>query len=561
MDAAGRLLPTASAHARLARRATSGTLDGFAHRGLPFMKQFYLTTAIDYANGSPHIGHAYEKVLADAIARVQRLRGESVHFLTGLDEHGTKVQQAARAQGVEPQAICDQIAAEFQVLLKTLHISNDDYIRTTEPRHQQVVKTVLQKLYDQGDIYLGEYRGYYSARQEQFLLEKDKVDGKWPEIFGDVSEIVEPNYFFRLGRHQDWLREFLTQNPDWIFPAYRQKQVVEFLKEPVNELCISRPRDRLSWGISLPFDENYVTYVWFDALVNYISAVGYGTAQFGERWPADLHVIGKDILVPPHAVYWPIMLHAAGLPLPKRLLVHGWWLSGGKKESKSDIEKAKALGLKHDSPLDLIARFGPDAFRYFLLREMVIGQDADFTTEQFVARYNSELANDFGNSLARLLNMGSRYSGGLVPAPTIAEEPERALRTAWEEFAPTIYPLCDEYQFHSLLDRLNAFVKALNRYLETRAPWKLAKSADPVDQARTATSLAFLAEGVRLTAVVLAPVMPEISARVLALLGQPPIEKWDGQLTWGTRLTGATLGEKIILFPKFEAEKPAETAK
>ena len=522
------------------------------------MKPFYITTAIDYANGSPHLGHAYEKVLADVIARIRRLRGEPVHFLTGLDEHGQKVQISAKARGLEPQAICDVVAAEFQALLRTLGIANDDYIRTTEPRHKNVVRAVLQKLFDQGDIYLGEYRGYYSARQEQFLQEKDKVEGKWPEFYGEVVEVVEPSYFFKLARHQEWLKEFLQANPHWIFPAFRQKQVAEFLKEPLNDLCISRPIDRLAWGIPLPFDEKYVTYVWFDALVNYISAVGYGTAEFEKKWPADLHVIGKDILVPPHAVYWPIMLKAAGVAQPKRLLVHGFWLSGGKKESKSDIEKAKAAGLKVASPLDFIATHGPDAFRYFLLREMAAGQDSEFSPELFTARYNSELANDFGNSVARLLNMGARYSGGKVPVATIDEEPERTLRAEWEKLAPEIGPLCEDFQFHVVIERINGFVKAINRYLDVRSPWKLVKSADPTDQARVTTSLAYLAEGVRLAAVAYAPFMPVISVRVLGLLGQKPVELWEGNLTWGNRLAGAALGEKEILFPKIEPAEKAE---
>ena len=371
----------------------------------------------------------------------------------------------------------------------------------------------------------------------------------------NVIQLPALDDFRKLPRHQAWLGEFLAANPEWIFPAFRQKQVVEFLKEPLNDLCISRPRERLGWGIPLPFDEQYVTYVWFDALVNYVSAIGYGTAEFDKNWPADWNVIGKDILVPPHAVYWPIMLKAAGLALPRRLLVHGWWLSGGKKESKTDIEKAKASGVKVESPLDLLAQFGPDPFRYFLLREMVVGQDADFSATQFTARYNSELADDLGNCVARLLNMGLRYSGGLVPAASVDEEPEKTLRAEWEKFAPEIYPLCDGFQFHLLLEKLNAFVKSVNRYLDVRSPWKLAKSADAADQARVATSLAHLAEGVRLAAVTLAPVAPEISGKILALLSQPPIEKWEGELTWGQKLTGAKLGEKVILFPKAESGK------
>jgi len=519
------------------------------------MKQFFITTAIDYANGSPHLGHAYEKVLADVIARTQRLRGNPVHFLTGLDEHGQKVQQSAQARQIAPQVLCDQVAEEFKTLLQTLHISNDDYLRTTEPRHQHAVRAVLQKLYDQGDIYQGEYRGFYSARQEQFLLEKDRVNGQWPEIYGEVVEVVEKNYFFKLAQHQDWLRDFLHTNPDWIFPAYRQKEVVEFLKEPLNDLCISRPRERLAWGIPLPFDENFVTYVWFDALVNYISAVGYGTPEFSQNWPADVHVIGKDILVPAHAVYWPIMLKAIGLPLPRQLLVHGWVLLAGKKESKTEIERAKAAGETRANALDLIVSHGADALRYFLQRVVVIGQDSDFSFEQFTARYNSELADDLGNCVARLLNMASRYSGGKVPVATIAEEPEHTLRAEWEKFAPEIIPLADGYQFHTLLEKLNTFVKAINRYLDVRSPWKLAKSADPTDQARVASSLAHLAESVRLTAATLAPITPEISSRMLGLLGQPPVEKWAGNLTWGDRLAGAQLSEKVILFPKIELPK------
>ena len=332
------------------------------------MKNFYITTAIDYANGSPHLGHAYEKVLTDVIARYKKLTGHKVHFLTGLDEHGQKVQQSAKAAGVEPVKFCDEQAEKFLSMCKLLNISNDDYIRTSQPRHVKVVRDILQKLFDEGQIYKAEYKGFYSARQEQFLQEKDKVDGKWPEIFGTVTEITESNYFFKLSRHQDWLIDYIKNHEDFIFPRFRAKQVLEFLKEPLNDLCISRPKDRLEWGIPLPFDENYVTYVWFDALVNYISAVGYGTESFGVNWPADYHVIGKDILVPPHSVYWPIMLHAIGCPLPKSLLVHGWWLSKGEKMSKS-------LG-NIVNPLDLVEKFGADSFRYFLMREMNVGQDS-----------------------------------------------------------------------------------------------------------------------------------------------------------------------------------------
>ncbi len=342
------------------------------------MKSFYITTAIDYANGSPHLGHAYEKVLTDVIARFRRQMGDQVHFLTGTDEHGQKVQASARKRGIPPQQFCDEVSAEFRAMLPKLGITNDDFIRTTEERHKKVVRDLLQQLFDKGDIYKAEYRGFYSTRQEQFLQEKDRnPDGTWPELFGDVTEIVESNYFFKLRQYQAWLVEFLTQNENWIFPRYRQTQVLEFLKEPLNDLCISRPKERLEWGIPLPFDEGYVTYVWFDALVNYYS----GVMDRPGVWPATYHVIGKDILVPPHAVYWPIMLQAAGVPLPLGIIAHGWWLQRGSKMSKSTGNFV--------DPVAFTQQWNVDAMRYFLVREMTVGMDADFSHEQFLVRYNS----------------------------------------------------------------------------------------------------------------------------------------------------------------------------
>ncbi|MEM8549283.1 MAG: methionine--tRNA ligase [Verrucomicrobiota bacterium] len=506
------------------------------------MKTFTLTTAIDYANGSPHIGHAYEKVLTDVIARHHRMLGEEVYFLTGLDEHGQKVQMTAKREGIEPQAFCDRVAVEFQRLCEVLLVSNSDFIRTTEPRHKTVVADILQQLYDKGEIYLAEYSGFYSPRQEQFLQEKDKVDGKWPELFGEVIEITEQNYFFKLSQYQDWLIDFLKQNEDFIYPRFRQKQVLEFLKEPLNDLSISRPVERLEWGIPLPFDSGYVTYVWFDALVNYISAPGYGTDAFAQRWPADFHVIGKDILVPPHAVYWPIMLHAAGIALPKHLLVHGWWNLSGQKMSKS-------AGNIVD-PFELSQTYGPDALRYFFIREMTVGQDSDFTHEQFLTRYTDDLGNDLGNLLSRLLNMGGRYCEGKVPAATVDEEPEQDLRKLWEATHPEAREKFDAFEFHRGLDKAFAFIRAINRYAEIRAPWKLAKSDDPSDRAKLETALAVMAEGLRLASVLLTPIMPGVSAKVLGLLGLQTATLYNGNLTWDDRLAGKTLGEKTILFPR-----------
>ena len=502
------------------------------------MKSFYITTAIDYVNGSPHLGHAYEKVLTDVIARFRRQMGDEVYFLTGSDEHGQKVQASARKSGVAPQAYVDKTVKEFRALYDRLGVSYDDFIRTTEPRHKQVVRDILQKLYDQGDIYLDEYRGFYSTRQEQFLQDKDRLpDGSWPELFGDVTEIVEKNYFFRIRKYQDWLIDYLKTHGDFVFPKFRHSQVLEFLKEPLNDLCISRPKERLEWGISLPFDENYVTYVWFDALLNYYSAV----ADKG-LWPADYNVIGKDILVPPHAVYWPIMLHACGLPPPKALLVHGWWLVRGAKMSKTTGEVV--------NPLALVDQFGVDAFRYFLIREMNVGQDSDFTVEQFLVRYNSELANNLGNLVNRTLNMTTRFAGGVLPATEVVEDPERELKQLWEKTAPDCVALSENFQFHTALERVMAFVTATNAYIEKRAPWKLGKSSEAKDQALLRTSLATMAEALRLAVALIQHVTPETTKKINGVLGYTPGANWREELVWGTKLNGAKVAASLVLFPR-----------
>jgi methionyl-tRNA synthetase len=503
------------------------------------MADFYITTAIDYVNGSPHIGHAYEKILTDVIARFRRLMGDKVYFLTGTDEHGQKVQQTARKQGVPPLQFADGISAEFKAMLPRLEISNDDFIRTTEERHKKVVRELLQRLFEKGDIYKGEYHGFYSTRQEQFLQEKDRnPDGSWPEIYGEVSEIVEPNYFFKLRSYQPWLVEFIAKNEGFVFPRYRQKQVAEFLKEPLNDLCISRPKERLEWGIPLPFDEAFVTYVWFDALVNYYSAV----ADKPGIWPPDWHVIGKDILVPPHAVYWPIMLHAAGIPLPKGLLVHGWWMTRGAKMSKSS---GNAF-----NPMDLVDEFGADALRFFLIREMNVGQDGDFSRELFLTRYNSDLANDLGNLANRVLNMTTRFAGGVIPAAGPDGEAEAELRKLWESTGKEYVALFGQFQFHTGLERLFAFVRSINGYVEKRAPWKLGKSAEAADKALLATSLATMAEALRLAAVALRPVMPGATGKIEGVLGYVPSGTWQGELAWGGLLSGSTVSQALVLFPR-----------
>jgi methionyl-tRNA synthetase len=507
------------------------------------MKTFYITTAIDYVNGSPHLGHAYEKVLTDVIARFRRLMGDQVYFLTGVDEHGQKVQQTAKKRGIPPQQFCDEVSQEFRAVCARLNISNDDFIRTTEPRHKKVVCDLLQQLFDKGEIYKAEYKGFYSTRQEQFLQDKDRnPDGSWPELFGEVTEITESNYFFKLRSYQDWLIDFLKKNENFVFPRYRQKQVLEFLAEPLNDLCISRPKDRLEWGITLPFDENFVTYVWFDALVNYYSAV----LDKPGLWPADFHVIGKDILVPPHAVYWPIMLKAAGLEPPKSLLAHGWWSINGSKMSKSTGNFV--------DPIAFADQYGVDALRYFLIREMSVGQDSDFSLQQFLSRYNSELANNLGNLVNRTLNMTNRFAGGVVPAAEVSEKPEQDLQALWAKTRDEVIPLNEGFQFHVALERTFAFITATNAYIETRAPWKLGKSAAPADQALLRTSLATMAEALRLGVSLLAAVMPETTGKIHGVLGYTIGGVWRDELVWGGRLTGSKVAETAILFPRPQAE-------
>jgi methionyl-tRNA synthetase len=521
---------------------------------LSAMKKFYITTAIDYVNGSPHLGHAYEKVLADVIARTRRLLGDDVFFLTGVDEHGQKVQQSARARGIPPQQFCDEVSAEFRALCAKLDISNDDFIRTTEPRHKQVVRDILQKLFDKGEIYRAEYQGFYSTRQEQFLQDKDRnPDGSWPEIYGEVTEITETNYFFKLRAYQDWLVGFLKENEHFVFPRHRQQQVIEFLSEPLNDLCISRPSERLEWGIPLPFDEGYVTYVWFDALVNYYTAVvGNG------RWPADLHVIGKDILVPPHAVYWPIMLKALGLEPPRQLLAHGWWSINGKKMSKSTGNFVE--------PAAFADKYGVDALRYFMIREMSVGQDSDFSEAQFLARYNAELANNLGNLVNRVLNMTNRFAGGVTPAldaeaVATAGEPEHGLRALWEKTRDEAVALHEGFQFHLALERAFAFVTATNAYIEQRAPWKLGKSATLADAALLRATLATMAEALRLGVSLLPAVMPGTVRKIHGVLGYQHGPDWRAELTWDVRLAGKKVAESLILFPRPETKPAATKAK
>lgn len=504
---------------------------------------YFLTTAIDYVNSAPHLGHAYEKVLADFFARHQRSLGHDVLFLTGVDEHGQKVQQSAQKQGIEPKLFADQMSANFQRLHKGLGVASSCFVRTTDANHKEIVREWLQKLHDKSEIFFQEHEGFYSVRQEQFVTEKDKVNGQWPEIFGEVIETKEPNYYFRLEPYRRRLLKYLEENPKWIVPEFRLKELRSALAEPLADLCISRPKSRLTWGIPLPFNEDYVTYVWFDALVNYYS---FASVKGDLRWPPDLQIIGKDILIPAHGVYWPIMLFALDLELPKHLLVHGFWTNSGAKISKSD---AKSL----IDPVPYVEKFGPDALRYFVLREMVLGQDADFSDERFETRYQTDLGNDLGNLVNRTLAMIGRYRESVVPndeglplTPADADLCSDAFveeyRVAVEQFAP-----------HLALQAVWKLVQRGNQYVEENAPWKLAK--DPAQAKRLDVVLALLAETVRRLSVLVQAALPFTAEKIRAQLQLPGGPVLLEGARFGHSLRGHVIGKPEPLFPRLE-EKP-----
>lgn len=498
-------------------------------------KRFYITTPIYYVNDKPHIGHAYTTLLADVLARYHREAGTRVFFLTGLDEHGQKVEQAARDRGVSPQEHCDTMAPRFLDLWEKLHIQYDDFIRTTEERHVRVVQEVLQKVWDAGDIYLAEYEGLYSVSEERFITEKEAESG----TFRDIKTLKEKNYFFRMGKFQDALLEHIHQHPDFIQPDHRRNEILGFLRQPLGDLCISRPKARMGWGIELPFDSDYVTYVWFDALLNYITAPGYGKSEdtFSTWWPTDYHLIGKDILTT-HAVYWPTMLFSLGLPQPRTIFAHGWWLSGESKMSKS-------LG-NVVNPLDLIDRYGVDPVRYYLMREMVLGQDASFTIESFIKRYNSDLANDFGNLLSRVSTLIQRNFDGIVPEPGPSQEAEKALQTAAAQLPADVTGQIQTMRLNEAIETTLQFIRSVNRYMESQAPWKQVKT----DKEAAARTLYSAAEALRIGAVLLHPVMPNRTTTVLEALGTT-----SRDTAWGGVSPGARLKTVGSLFPRIDVKK------
>ncbi|MDD3886049.1 MAG: methionine--tRNA ligase [Victivallaceae bacterium] len=516
---------------------------------------YYVTTPIYYVNDKPHIGHAYTTVLADVLARYHRSLGQSTFFLTGTDEHGQKVEKAAALRHMDNKAHCDETVVRFKELWQRLGITNDRFIRTTDEFHVKVVSEVLQELFDRDEIYKAEYTGWYCVGDERFFTEKDLVDGKCPECGRDVQEIRESNYFFRMGKYRDWLVDYIKTHPDFILPTFRANETLGFLKKELGDLCISRPKSRLAWGIELPFDRDYVCYVWFDALINYISGVGYkqNDDEFNRWWPASCHLIGKDILTT-HSVYWPTMLKAMNVPMPRTIFAHGWWLTGNTKMSKS-------LG-NVVNPMDMIDRCGVDAFRYFLMAEMSPGNDANFSEDGFVARYNSDLANDLGNLLSRVLKLTLRNRGGVIPQPGAFGDDEKELMAAVDNASPVMENSLASMKLDQGINAVMNAVRAANRYLEKTAPWSLAKQPDGA--ARLDTVLYCAAEALRQVSTLLLPVMPEKMAELRESLGFSPDEAKSAQIaelkSGAAGLAGRTMRDNNGLFPRIQTEEKSASA-
>ncbi|MFN4872626.1 MAG: class I tRNA ligase family protein [Akkermansiaceae bacterium] len=515
---------------------------------------FFLTTAIDYTNGSPHIGHAYEKVMADVIARYHRLSGEKTYFLTGVDQHGQKVQQTAEKEGISPVDYVKTVTARFSALWEKIGVHYDGWAETTDPRHIRCVQNILSDLYAQGQIYKKSYKGFYSVRQEQFLTDRDRDEaGNFGPEWGEVTEIEEENYYFKLSEHTPWLREFLENSNDTILPSFRKSELLNALeKNTGTDLCISRPKDRLTWGIELPFDQDFVTYVWFDALINYISFVGYtadaSLPDFKTIWTGrPVHIIGKDILVPAHGIYWLAMLHALGFEdtqMPQ-ILVHGWWNRSGEKMSKS-------LGNIVD-PVELADTFGVDALRYYLVRDIHTGKDSNFDVERLVMLFNTELANELGNLCNRALNMSVRFTAGIITPGGALTDEDKALQQSLTDSTAAYRKAMDNHEISMGLEALNRHVVHCNQYIDRLKPWELGKNPDNKD--RLATVLQHLAESVAHCAVLLSPVLPDAAAKLATQLKLPGLSclKLD-DLTWGLIPAGHEVEKPTPVFPKIEVK-------
>ena len=516
------------------------------------IKKKYFTTPIYYVNAQPHLGHAYTSIVTDIATRFHRMCNHETYFLTGTDEHGDKIVQAAEKQETTPQKYVDKISALFQDLLPKLNISNNDFIRTTSSRHIKVVEQVLSKIYESGDIYFSSYEGLYCVGCERFYQERELVDGKCPDHKTEPKKVKESNYFFSMSKYQTWLIDHIKNNPDFIRPKQYKNEILSFLKEPLEDLCISRPKSRLTWGITLPFDKEYVTYVWFDALLNYVSGLNYPDGElFNKFWNTTEHFVAKDI-IKPHGIYWPTMLKAAGLDIYQHLNVHGFWNVGGSKMSKS-------IGNVTD-PFEIIERYGLDQFRYFLAREMTFGLDANFTEEILISRINSDLANDLGNLLSRVLAMIQRYFEGVVPAPDkeIEKEDNISLKIHAETCINTFKEKMENIEFHKGTSVIWDFISIMNKYIDTNAPWTLAKNE--TQKSKLETVLYNLIEGLRVVSSLIHPIMPDTCVRMQKAIGFETNDDNAKLLIdqigqWGQIKSGIKLDKPPILFPRIDVPK------
>jgi methionyl-tRNA synthetase len=509
-------------------------------------KNFYITTPLYYVNAKPHIGHAYTNVLCDTFARWKKLTGQPVFFLTGTDEHGTKIEKTAKADGKEPREYVDGMIPAFKELWKILGIEYDYFIRTTDEGHKKAVGNVLRDLETRGEIYKSSYTGWYCTPCESFWTELQLVQGKCPDCQREVQQLSEENYFFKLSKYQEWLIEYINAHPGFIRPEIRKNEILGFLRQPLEDLCISRLRSRLQWGIDYPTSKDHVVYVWFDALVNYVSAIGYTVDEkkFKSLWPADLHLVGKDILRQ-HAVYWPIMLKACGLEMPETVLAHGWWTMSGAKVSKS---RGNAV-----DPIELVKKYTVDAFRYFMMREVTIGFDGAFSEDLLAERYTTDLANDLGNLWFRVSSMIEKYFEGKLPAAALgAGENPYALSL---ELFKQVSGSMKNYDPREALSFIWAVLKAGNQYVENQKPWALAK--DPAKKGDLAFTLLALAEAMAHVAVLLRAFMPETASKILAGLKLPSGLKIQTEADFKKPLLspGTLIDKGTPLFPRLEDEE------